>query len=184
MLAPGDAASLVEELRKDALRCVHDQHGNHVIQKCIEVTARAREESTDKDVKLAVLRRTTTRSSLLAQGRWRRIPSVVGLQRVLDTGAGLSATRQLEATRPSLDWSTSWSTRDEMSHSLLEHQYANYVMQHCIQFGRPQDRSATIREVKNHLVDFSRHKFASNVVEKCLEFGDDSDRKDLVARRW
>ena len=65
---------------------------------------------------------------------------------------------------------------------LLEHQYANYVMQHCIQFGRPQDRSATIREVKNHLVDFSRHKFASNVVEKCLEFGDDSDRKDLVAR--
>merc|ERR1712167_476655 len=65
---------------------------------------------------------------------------------------------------------------------LLEHQYANYVMQHCIQFGRAQDRSATIREVKNHLVDFSRHKFASNVVEKCLEFGDDADRKDLVAR--
>ena len=35
MLAPGVAASLVDALRKEALRCVHDQDGNHVIQKCV-----------------------------------------------------------------------------------------------------------------------------------------------------
>ena len=35
MLAPGDSASLVESCGGRS-RCVHDQHGNHVIQKCVE----------------------------------------------------------------------------------------------------------------------------------------------------
>ena len=185
MLAPGDGASLVEELRKDALRCVHDQHGNHVIQKCVEVTARAAyEETTDADVKkLATLGEqllgefATRARSLAAHPFGCRV-----LQRVLEHwGRALRdpAMRGHKAVARLVDELVNGG-RDVAP--LLEHQYANYVMQHCIQFGRPQDRSATIREVKNHLVDFSRHKFASNVVEKCLEFGDDSDRKDLVAR--
>ena len=35
-LGPSAVADLIDEFRGAVLKCVHDQNGNHVIQKCIE----------------------------------------------------------------------------------------------------------------------------------------------------
>lgn len=184
LLGPGDTVVLVEELKNEALRCVHDQHGNHVVQKCVEVTAKAASKDS-QDVHIVKL--ASLGDGLLNEfaGRARSLAAhpfgCRVLQRVLEhwgralrdpTARGHAA---VAALVDELVQSQEVST-------LLEHQYANYVMQHVIQFGRPGDRSALIQAVQGKLVDFSRHKFASNAVEKCLEFGSEEERRDLVAR--
>jgi mRNA-binding protein PUF3 len=54
---------------------------------------------------------------------------------------------------------------------LITDQYGNYVTQHVIMHGKPEDRSRVISIVTKELFIFSKHKFASNVVEKCIEQG-------------
>lgn len=64
---------------------------------------------------------------------------------------------------------------------LITDQYGNYVTQHVIQHGRPDDRAKVIKIVTAQLLSLSKHKFASNVVEKCIEFGTDEQRRAIVA---
>ena len=52
---------------------------------------------------------------------------------------------------------------------LICDQYGNYIMQHMMVHGRPEDRAAVVRRVQSTLFTYAGHKFASNVVEKCLQ---------------
>ncbi|KAK4408802.1 Pumilio2 [Sesamum angolense] len=63
---------------------------------------------------------------------------------------------------------------------LAQDQYGNYVVQHVLEHGKPDERSAIIQELAGKIVQMSQQKFASNVVEKCLTFGDPSERQLLV----
>ena len=56
----------------------------------------------------------------------------------------------------------------------------NYVIQHVIERGKPEDREKIIAGVLGQVLELSKHKFASNVVEKCVAFGSYSDRQHII----
>jgi len=60
---------------------------------------------------------------------------------------------------------------DELHHyttELIQDQFGNYVTQHVLEQGTPQDKHSIISRIQGHVLRFSQHKFASNVVEKCM----------------
>lgn len=56
----------------------------------------------------------------------------------------------------------------------------NYVIQHVIERGKPEDREKIISGVLGQVLELSKHKFASNVVEKCVAFGSYDDRQQII----
>ncbi|GJR46802.1 zinc finger, CCHC-type containing protein [Tanacetum coccineum] len=64
---------------------------------------------------------------------------------------------------------------------LAQDQYGNYVVQHVLEHGKPNEHSIIIQELAGKIVQMNQQKFASNVVEKCLTFGDASERQSLEA---
>ena len=63
---------------------------------------------------------------------------------------------------------------------LYHTQFGNYVIQHILEHGRPQDKSKIIEQMKGHVLLMSQHKFASNVVEKCLVYGTRAQCRELI----
>ncbi|KAH8078844.1 hypothetical protein JL720_9594 [Aureococcus anophagefferens] len=151
-LPPREALAVIGEFSESVLLCVHDQNGNHVIQKCVEATSKA-----TKLVKNGALRDGD-------DAALERDYAAFGESRVLEHCGP-------EHTGPLLD-----ELQLADLPPLIEDQYANYVMQHAIQYGRHSDKAKLLAAVKANLLDFSRHKFASNVVEKCLDFGSEETR--------
>lgn len=45
-------------------------------------------------------------------------------------------------------------------HCLLQDQYGNYVIQHVLEHGRPEDKSKIVAEVRGKVLVLSQHKFA------------------------
>lgn len=64
--------------------------------------------------------------------------------------------------------------------NLYSDQYGNYVTQHIIERGAPQDRERVIAAILSNLEYFSKHKFASNVVEKCLVSGSEQHKRAIM----
>ena len=64
--------------------------------------------------------------------------------------------------------------------NLIVDQYGNYVTQHVIEHGRPEDRAKIISLITGQLIMYSKHKFASNVVEKSIQFGTEEQRRSIV----
>lgn len=63
---------------------------------------------------------------------------------------------------------------------LLQDQYGNYVIQHVLEHGRPEDKSKIVAEVRGKVLVLSQHKFASNVVEKCVIHSSRAERALLI----
>ncbi len=56
----------------------------------------------------------------------------------------------------------------------------NYVIQHVLEHGNPEDKSRIIQELKGKILVLSQHKFASNVVEKCVTHANRAERAFLI----
>ena len=149
-------AQLIAELKEKVMQCVKDQNGNHVVQKAIE-----------------------------------RVPAE-HIQFIINAFSGRV---QESATHPygcrviqrMLEYCEE-PTRTAVLHELhscasglIVDQYGNYVTQHVIEHGKPQDRGRLIGIVTVNLVNYSKHKFASNVVEKSIQFGSSVERQAMVA---
>ncbi|KAB1204274.1 hypothetical protein CJ030_MR8G009062 [Morella rubra] len=149
-------AQLVRELDGHIMRCVRDQNGNHVIQKCIESIP------TEKiGFIISAFRGQVAVLSMHPYGC--RV-----IQRVLE-----HCTDELQCQ----------FIVDEILESvcaLAQDQYGNYVTQHVLERGKPHERSQIISKLSGHIVQLSQHKFASNVVEKCLEYGGPAERELLI----
>ena len=150
-------------------RCVHDQNGNHVIQKCIEVVCRVA-----KDAPTDVADYLNSRIQFVIQsfqGRVRELSmhpyGCRVVQRILEHCSNAQKGELLEELRLCCI-------------ELVQDQYGNYVIQHVMQHGWEADRAILVTEVQEHLLDFSQHKFASNVVEKCLQFASKKDRDEMI----
>ncbi|XP_061355841.1 pumilio homolog 6, chloroplastic-like isoform X2 [Gastrolobium bilobum] len=157
VIEPEQKAQLVRELDGNVMRCVRDQNGNHVIQKCIEsiLTKKIGFILSAFHGQVAIL-------SMHPYGC--RV-----IQRVLE-----HCTDEVQCQ----------FIVDEILESvcaLAQDQYGNYVTQHVLERGKPQERSQIISKLSGHIVQFSQHKFASNVVEKCLEYGDATERDLLIS---
>ena len=148
---------------------MHDQNGNHVIQKCIEVVSRvAKESSPDMTEYLS------SRIQFIIQAFQTRVKELSMhpygcrvVQRILEHCTSAQKGPVLEELR-------------QCCRELIQDQYGNYVIQHVMQHGWEADRAILIREVQSRLLDYSQHKFASNVVEKCIQFADRRDRDEMI----
>jgi pumilio RNA-binding family len=169
-----DIPRLLTEFHNNVLSCIHDQNGNHVIQKCIEVMsekskkARAAGKDAEADffseqIDFIVGDVLVNVASLSCHPYGCRV-----LQRILEHCVEPEKSKALDEIR-------------KCHKSLLDDQYGNYVIQHVLQFGRHSDRDSILHiVVENGLLLLSRQKFASNVVEKLLKYGTAEQRKAVV----
>lgn len=169
-----DLPHMMLEFHHNVLSCIHDQNGNHVIQKCIEVmNARAKKWEAAGDPDRAFFLR-------------EQIDFIVN--DVLVNTATLSChpygCRVLQRILEHCDDQKKELVLDEIQKNhqkLLDDQYGNYVIQHVLQFGRDSDRDSILRIIQAAgLLGLSRQKFASNVVEKLLKHGNGSQRRAIA----
>jgi pumilio RNA-binding family len=148
---------LVSELDGHVMRCVRDQNGNHVIQKCIECVPPDRIHFIISAFYGQVLVLSTHPYGCRV------------IQRVLEHCTDDQKQRGImeEILRSTC--------------SLAQDQYGNYVVQHVLEHGRAHERSDIITKLAGQIVQMSQHKFASNVIEKCLEFGGPAERQILIS---
>lgn len=146
---------LVREIEGNVLKCVKDQNGNHVIQKCIE-------KVPSGIIQFIVDSFAGQVYSLAIHPYGCRV-----IQRILEYC-------EEEQIIPILN---------ELLHctcSLVQDQYGNYVIQHVLERGRREDKSAIISKLQGKIISMSQHKFASNVVEKCVEYGSKKERAMII----
>ena len=169
-----DLSRLLSEFHHNVLSCIHDQNGNHVIQKCIEVMntrARAAESAGDDEK---------------AKHSRELIDFIIS--DVLVNATTLSChpfgCRVLQRILEHSDSNRKNNLLDEVQKShkrLLDDQYGNYVIQHVLEYGRVEDRDSILAiVVESGLLSLSRQKFASNVVEKLLKYGNGPQRKSIA----
>ncbi|KAI0509809.1 hypothetical protein KFK09_010405 [Dendrobium nobile] len=147
---------MVLELDGNVMRCVRDQNGNHVIQKCIECIPQDAIQFIISTFYDQVI-------TLSTHPYGCRV-----IQRILEYCD---------------DPKTQQIIMDEILQCvclLAQDQYGNYVVQHVLEHGKPHERSAIIGKLTGQIVHMSQQKFASNVVEKCLTFAGPEERQLLV----
>jgi pumilio RNA-binding family len=169
-----DIPGLLAEFHHNVLSCIHDQNGNHVIQKCIEVLStrakkarqsgdHARADFLNHQIDFIVNDVLANTATLSCHPYGCRV-----LQRILEHCEDVRKTAAL----------------DEIAlchRKLLDDQYGNYVIQHVLQYGRDPDRDSILDIVlESGLLRLSRQKFASNVVEKLLKYGNTAQRSRIV----
>ena len=169
-----DLPRLLREFHNDVLGCIHDQNGNHVIQKCIEVlNSRANKAEASHDLHRATFLREqidfilndilSNTIALSCHPYGCRV-----LQRILE--------HCTEAKKVAILNEIKLCHKD-----LLDDQYGNYVIQHVLQYGRDVDRDSIVQIVVDcGLLGLARQKFASNVVEKLLKYGNNDQRRAVV----
>jgi hypothetical protein len=150
-------AALVGELENHVLKCVKDQNGNHVIQKAIERCA----PETIGFIYHAFLGQ-VQHLSLHPYGC--RV-----IQRCLERPEFFPAKPEILT-----------ELHVSMQQGMIADQYGNYVVQHVVQKGSPEDKDRVFKLVIIGLEGYSKHKFASNVVEKCIEYSYDAWRRQVV----
>ena len=169
-----DLPRLLREFHHNVLSFIHDQNGNHVIQKCVEVlNHRAQKAQAIGDAH---------RAKFLEE----QIDFII--DDVLVNAAALSChpygCRVLQRILEHCGEQRKMAILDEIMKShkkLLDDQYGNYVIQHVLQFGREVDRDSILQiVVESGLLGMSRQKFASNVVEKLLKYGNGNQRRAVV----
>ncbi|MED6168982.1 hypothetical protein PIB30_017127 [Stylosanthes scabra] len=147
---------LVQELDGHLMRCVHDQNGNHVIQKCIECMP------IDK-IQFIISAFQGQVATLSTHPYGCRV-----IQRVLEHCSDEQNIQRVV---------------DEILRYacfLAEDQYGNYVIQHVIEKGRENERSQILSKLTGRIVQLSKHKYGSNVFEKCWEHSSEIERDALL----
>lgn len=149
-------SQMVSELSGAIMKCVRDQNGNHVIQKCIECVPQDR-------IRFIITSFYGQVVALSSHPYGCRV-----IQRVLEYCDDLK---------------TQEIIMEEIMQSvctLAQDQYGNYVIQHILEHGKPNERTIVISKLAGQIVKMSQQKFASNVIEKCLAFGSPEERQILV----
>lgn len=174
-LDDSDVPKLLTEFHNNVLSCIHDQNGNHVIQKCVEVMCKKVKKATDRgDANQA--RFFDEQIDFIIDDVFQNVPSLSChpygcrvLQRILEHCQEPRKSNALDEIK-------------KCHKTLLDDQYGNYVIQHVLQFGRSEDRDSLLDiVVANGLLVLARQKFASNVVEKLLKYGSADQRSRIVA---
>uniref|UniRef100_A0A669DAM8 Pumilio homolog 1 n=1 Tax=Oreochromis niloticus TaxID=8128 RepID=A0A669DAM8_ORENI len=142
---------MVRELDGHVLKCVKDQNGNHVVQKCIECVQPHALHFIIEAFK-----------------------GQVGLHKKIFPHS-VTVARQRMA-----DIHTHSLLLPEGSEHIVTDQYGNYVIQHVLEHGRAEDKSKIVAEIRGNVLGLSQHKFASNVVEKCVTHASRAERAVLI----
>lgn len=147
-------AKLIKELDGSVLKCVKDQNGNHVIQKAIE-------RVSPENIQFIIDAFHSQVYNLATHPYGCRV-----IQRIFE-----NCTNEHD------------SLLEELHHftiNLIQDQYGNYVIQHVLEHGKPEDKSLVISKVMGQILTLSKHKFASNVIEKCVTNGTKAERQKMI----
>ena len=138
VLPPPAQAGIVAELASTGpdtlLTCVHDQNGNHVVQKAIQHAPEQR--------RLLMAAFSGRGLELATHPYGCRV-----VQRVLE-----HCSREEQALMGVV--------RDVLGHAatLAKDQYGNYVIQHVLEHGAAEERACVVRALLGRVVELSRHK--------------------------
>nr|XP_061843350.1 pumilio homolog 2-like isoform X2 [Nerophis lumbriciformis] len=172
-------SDIVRELDGHVLKCVKDQNGNHVVQKCIEcVQPQALQFIIDAFQGQVFVLSTHPYGCRVIQRilehctQEQTLPILEELHQHSEQLGQKYQGVSLEMT-PKTYYTVS---RD----ALFKDQYGNYVIQHVLEHGRPEDKSKIVAEVRGKVLLLSQHKFASNVVEKCVIHSSRAERALLI----
>eukprot|EP00066_Takifugu_rubripes_P021267 XP_011610533.1 PREDICTED: pumilio homolog 2 isoform X3 [Takifugu rubripes] len=172
-------SDIVRELDGHVLKCVKDQNGNHVVQKCIEcVQPQALQFIIDAFKGQVFVLSTHPYGCRVIQRilehctQEQTLPILEELHQHSEQLGQKFQGVSLEMT-PKTYYTVS---RD----ALFKDQYGNYVIQHVLEHGRPEDKSKIVAEVRGKVLVLSQHKFASNVVEKCVIHSSRAERALLI----
>jgi len=170
VISPEQQSHLVKELEGHVMKCIKDQNGNHVIQKVIEqVPAPFTQFIVDTFVNKVF--------SLATHPYGCRV-----IQRILEHHSDNDLDFD-EKRHPITRGNPPQQILKELFHctiSLVQDQYGNYVIQHLLELGRPQDKHEIIKQLRGKIVQLCQHKFASNVIEKSVQFGSHEHRQWLI----
>jgi pumilio RNA-binding family len=123
--------------------CIASDHGNHVIQKCIEQMPPDTLDFIIKAVEEQLLK--------VTQGRH-----------------GCRVMQRLIEHCPASQINKILNELQNIVPLLIPHRYGNFVVQHILEHGRCVDKRTIINAIRNDLVGFSNDRCSSNVVEKCV----------------
>ncbi|XP_052441817.1 pumilio homolog 2-like isoform X10 [Carassius gibelio] len=172
-------SDIVRELDGHVLKCVKDQNGNHVVQKCIEcVQPQALQFIIDAFQGQVFVLSTHPYGCRVIQRilehctQEQTLPILEELHQHSEQLGQKYQGVSLEMT-PKTYYTLS-------SDALFKDQYGNYVIQHVLEHGRPEDKSKIVAEVRGKVLALSQHKFASNVVEKCVIHSSRAERALLI----
>ncbi|KAJ1270145.1 hypothetical protein BS78_06G032600 [Paspalum vaginatum] len=148
--------NIVHELKNYVLKCIGDQNGNHVIQKCIECVPENRIPFVIEPILSQILVLCTHQYGCRV------------IQRVL------------EHCHDPATQSAIMNEIVQQTFHLTDDKFGNYVVQHVLEHGKPEERLSIIQKLSGQVVILSKQKFASNVIEKCLAFGTPEERDSLI----
>ncbi|KAL0620635.1 Pumilio-like protein 2 [Plecturocebus cupreus] len=137
------SSEMVKELDGHVLKCVKDQNGNHVVQKCIECVQPQSLQFIIDAFKGQVFVLSTHPYGCRV------------IQRILEHCTA-------EQTLPILE------ELHQHTEQLVQDQYGNYVIQHVLEHGRPEDKSKIVSEIRGKVLALSQHKFARFQQFSCL----------------
>ena len=110
------SSNSLQELDGNVLKCVKDQNGNHVVQKCIETVEPSRLQFIIDAFQGQVYNLSTHPYGCRV------------IQRILEHCAAEQTTPVLEELHSNIE-------------ALIQDQYGNYVVQHVLDRGKPEDKS-------------------------------------------
>lgn len=176
-ISQDDLAELVAQFHGQVLALIHDCHGNHVIQRCIQTLsyfANAAQSLGDTDGS----------SEMMDQLQFI-------INDVIENIESLSLHRYgCRVVQRSIEYCLEKQRNAVLeaiiacNGKIIEDQYGNYVVQQAILTGGDMHRDAllnTITKDEETLFYLSKQKYASNVVEKMLERGS-VEQKDLMMK--
>lgn len=195
-IPPEQQQEIVRELDGHVLKCVKDQNGNHVVQKCIECVDPNALQVTHANPPIA--RRISINDSMFFQFIISSFSSQVYNLSTHPYGCRVIQ-RILEHCTPD-QTSPILAELHQHTDQLIQDQFGNYVIQHVLgephhksrnvhlynqtfcssEHGKPEDKSQLITSVRGKVLVLSQHKFASNVVEKCVTHATRAERALLI----
>jgi len=143
------------ELRPHVLKCIEDQNGNHVIQKCFETIPPEKLQFIVNEVIKNI-------NQLAFHPYGCRV-----IQRILEYSTPDETSPILKSLMGSIIL-------------LCECQYGNYIMQHLIEKGPEPEKEQLYETLRKNFVKLSQNKFASNVTEKAVIHGSMDFRREVL----
>nr|ABS76148.1 pum-like protein [Danio rerio] len=150
-------SDIVRELDGHVLKCVKDQNGNHVVRKCIEcVQPQALQFIIDAFQGQVFVLSTHPYGCRVIQRilehctQEQTLPILEELHQHSEQLGQKYQGVSLEMT-PKTYYTVS-------SDALFKDQYGNYVIQHVLEHGRPEDKSKIVAEVRGKVLALSQHK--------------------------
>ena len=178
---------IINELSGQVLKCVKDQNGNHVVQKVcntliliklfIQIIERVHPHQLQFIIDAFTTGAPDTVCSLSTHPYGCRV-----IQRVLE-----HCTEEQKRSFYFCNFLNNFQTFSAVLEQLHENmltlitdQYGNYVIQHVIEHGIPEDRERIVNRLRGDVLKYAQHKFASNVIEKCLICGSTEQKNSLI----